>query len=113
MFTQHLNYREDENVLHLGQLLLPSLFKKSRNLRPKRYKLTGVKGGGKSEKTHLLPLKKAVRGPPGGAVVKCAHSISAARGLLVRIPGEDMAPFGMPCCGSHPTYKVEEDGHGC
>ena len=20
---------------------------------------------------------------------------------------------GMPCCGRHPTYKVEEDGHGC
>ena len=18
-----------------------------------------------------------------------------------------------PCCGRHPTYKVEEDGHGC
>ena len=26
----------------------------------------------------------------------------------------DMAPLGKkPCCGRHPTYKVEEDGHGC
>ena len=22
-------------------------------------------------------------------------------------------PPGKPCCGRHPTYKVEEDGHGC
>ena len=34
-------------------------------------------------------------------------------GSLVQIPGADMAPLGMPCCGRHPTYKVEEDGHGC
>ena len=31
----------------------------------------------------------------------------------VRIPGVDMAALGRPCCGRHPTYKVEEDGHGC
>ena len=46
-------------------------------------------------------------------MVKCARSASAARGSLVRILGEDMAPLGKTCCGSHPTYKVEEDGHGC
>ena len=28
-------------------------------------------------------------------------------------PGADMAPLGTPCCGRLPTYKVEEDGHGC
>ena len=23
------------------------------------------------------------------------------------------APLGKPCCGKHPTYNIEEDGHGC
>ena len=32
---------------------------------------------------------------------------------LVRIPGADMAPLVEPCCGTRPTYKVEEDGHRC
>ena len=50
---------------------------------------------------------------PGGAAVKYARSASAAWGLLVRIPGVDMAPCGKPCCGRRPTYKVEEDGRGC
>ena len=27
--------------------------------------------------------------------------------------GVDMALLGKPCCGRRPTYKVEEDGHGC
>ena len=27
--------------------------------------------------------------------------------------GVDMAPLDTPCCGRRPTYKVEEDGHGC
>ena len=34
-------------------------------------------------------------------------------GFAGSIPGMDMAPLGTPCCGRHPTYKVEEDGHGC
>ena len=33
--------------------------------------------------------------------------------FTVQSPGVDMAPLGMPCCGRRPTYKVEEDGHGC
>ena len=53
------------------------------------------------------------RGQPSGAVVKCAHSVSVAQGLPVRIPGADMAPCGQLCCGRRPTYKVEEDGHRC
>ena len=52
-------------------------------------------------------------GWPSGAVVKFACSTSAAQGLLVRVLSVDMAPLGKPCCGRCPTYKVEEDGHGC
>ena len=37
-----------------------------------------------------------------------ARSASAAWDLQVRILGVDMAPPGR-----HPTYKVEEGGHGC
>ena len=36
---------------------------------------------------------------------------SVARGSPVRIPGVDVALLGTLCCGSHPTYKVDEDGH--
>ena len=50
---------------------------------------------------------------PSGAAVKCAPSASVASGSPVWIPGADMAPLGKPCCGSRPTYKIEEDGHGC
>ena len=47
------------------------------------------------------------------AVVNCAHSASLAWASPARIPGVDMPPLGKPCCGRRPTYKVEEDGHGC
>ena len=46
-------------------------------------------------------------------MVKFTRSALAARGSLVQIPGVDMAPLVKPCCGRRPTYKVEEDGHGC
>ena len=52
-------------------------------------------------------------GWPGGAVVKCARFTLVAWGPPVRILGADMALLIKPCCGRRPTYKVEEDGHGC
>ena len=60
-----------------------------------------------------LTQRSADRGWPGGSVVKCTCSTSVAQGSLARIPGVDMALLGKPCCGRRPTYKVEEDGHGC
>ena len=53
------------------------------------------------------------RGWSGGAAVKFARSASAAQCSLVQIPSADMALLVRPFCGRHPTYKVEEDGHGC
>ena len=53
------------------------------------------------------------RGWPAGTVVKFARSTSGAQGLPVQILGADMEPLGQPYCGRRPTYKVEEDGHGC
>ena len=46
-------------------------------------------------------------------MVKLAHSASVAWGSLVGNLGVDVAPLVKPCCGRCPTYKVEEDGHGC
>ena len=59
-----------------------------------------------------MNLKKIYWGRPGGAAIKCTRSASVALGSLIWIPGADMALLGKPYCGRHPTYKVEEDGHG-
>ena len=60
-----------------------------------------------------VPKENKHRGQPGGTAVKCTCSASVARSSPVQIQGADMAPFGKPYCSKHPTYKVEEDGHGC
>ena len=57
--------------------------------------------------------KDQLGGQPGSAAVKFPRSALAAQGLTVWILGADMALLGMPCCGGRPTYKVEEDEHGC
>ena len=67
---------------------------------------------------HKNDLRKQIksncdRGQPSGAAVKYPRSASAARGLPVWIPGADIATRGKPCCGRHPTCKVEESRHGC
>ena len=54
-----------------------------------------------------------MRGWPSGTAVKFAHSASVARGSPVRILGADVALLGVPSCGRHLAYKVEEDGHEC
>ena len=58
-------------------------------------------------------MKKRLGGGPRSRMVKFKHSAAAAQGFAGWIPGADMAPLGKPCCSRHPTYKVEEDGHGC
>ena len=58
-------------------------------------------------------LKVTEMGQPSSSVVKFARSASVARRSPAWIWGADMAPLGKPCCGRRPTYKVEEDGHGC
>ena len=67
--------------------------------------------------SRVMPIeflqKSQYRGQPSGTVVKFARSTLATEGLLVQIPGTDMAPLGSPGCGRHPKYKVEEDGYGC
>ena len=52
-------------------------------------------------------------GPDSGTAVKCVRYASVAQGSPVRTPGVETAPLDKPCCGSHPTYKVEENGHRC
>ena len=53
------------------------------------------------------------RGLPGGRAVKCVHSALVVWGSPVQILGADMALLGKPCCGRHPIYKAEGDGHRC
>ena len=60
-----------------------------------------------------MAKKVCWRGWPGGVAVKFPHSSWAARGSPVRILGSDLLTAVKTCCGRRPTYKIEEDGHGC
>ena len=52
-------------------------------------------------------------GQSGGTAVKCTSSA-----LVAWVPWfgswvPTYKPLVKACCGRRPTYKVEEDGHGC
>ena len=49
-------------------------------------------------------------GWPSGVVVIFAHSASVARGLPAGSQVQIYMLLIKPCCGRHPTYKIEEDG---
>ena len=57
--------------------------------------------------------KETNRGPPGGIAVNVMCSAAAARGSLVQIPGVDLHTDYQAMLWQCPTYKVEEDRHGC
>ena len=63
--------------------------------------------------TELILLKSDFGGQPSGTAVQFARSFSVAWGSLVQIQAGTYAPLIKACCGRRPTYKVEEDGHGC
>ena len=52
-------------------------------------------------------------GWPGGQWLSAHVLLQQPRGSPLQIAGGDMALLGKPCCGMCPTYKEEEDGHGC
>ena len=56
---------------------------------------------------------KGGRAWPGGMVVKFTRSASVAQGLWVQIPGADLHTAHQATPWWHPTYKIEEDCHGC
>ena len=59
-------------------------------------------------------IKKVPWGWPGGAVVKFTRSASQWPAVTSSDAGFGHGTtWQKPCCGRCPTYKVEEDGHGC
>ena len=55
-----------------------------------------------------------IQGPPSGTIVKFAHLLLGGLGFTGSDPGcRHGSAWQKPSCGRRPTYKVEEDGHGC
>ena len=65
--------------------------------------------------SHLSPMKK--RDPAGtGPVAQWLSLHVPLWRCRVRWFGSQVQTYSSllkPCCGRHPTYKVEEDGHKC
>ena len=57
--------------------------------------------------------KDFLSGQPSGVAVKFVFSTSVVLGSLVRIPATDIRTTYQAMQWQHPTYKAEEDGHGC
>ena len=57
--------------------------------------------------------KETAWGQPGGIVVKLERSALVALGSQVRNLGADLHTAHQATLCQCPTYKVEEDGHGC
>ena len=77
------------------------------------YHAFAICGQESSESVSVLFKSKNIGAGPVVQWLSVHIPLLAAWGSLVRIPSVDMAPLGKPCCGRHPTYKVEEDGHDC
>ena len=68
--------------------------------------------------SYIIETQRLIRNGSGARAVAQRLSshipILSGLGFAGSDPGADMAPHGKtPCCGRRPTYKVEEDGHGC
>ena len=57
--------------------------------------------------------KNCVEGQPSGVVVKFVDSSLVAQGLQVQMPGADLHTTHQAMLWRCPTYKIEEDWHGC
>lgn len=88
MFIWHLKCRGGREHARKGLLLwchlLPSSFKKSKDLRPKRYGLNAVKRGVKPEKACFLSLKKCIHSLFRVVIWMCTPTWKALQGYSVR-----------------------------
>ena len=60
-----------------------------------------------------MPNISWILGQRHGVAVMFMCSALAAQGSLVQLLGMACTLLIKPCCGRHPTYKVEEDRHRC